>query len=205
MHFHCYIIVILFTHHQHQLHIHRPIMMRSVVAVLLLAGACLGDKPAVAPAYVPEESQAAPVYSAPAAAAPAPAYSAPQAAPAYSAPAQDSYGAPAASPVGNQGYYYYYYPVRENAPASAAAQESDDGLLGGLLGGGLLSALIGKKLVIVVVGLAALLVAVAFGLNFSAGRRSFARSFDSISEYITEDNLVTLADFVNRSIRKYQE
>merc|ERR1719367_1078258 len=235
MHFHCYIIVILFTNHQQQPHIHRPIMMRSVVAVLLLAGACLGDKPAVAPAYVPEESQAAPVYSAPAAAAPAPAYSAPQAAPAYGAPqaapasdeygspsappvqqdaygapkapvqTQDSYGAPAASPVGNQGYYYYYYPVRENAPASAAAQESDDGLLGGLLGGGLLSALIGKKLVIVVVGLAALLVAVAFGLNFSAGRRSFARSFDSISEYITEDNLVTLADFVNRSIRKYQD
>merc|ERR1719367_566838 len=222
MHFHCYIIVILFTNHQQQPHIHRPIMMRSVVAVLLLAGACLGDKPAVAPAYVPEESQAAPAYSAPA----QDSYGAPQAAPAsdeygspsappvqqdaYGAPkapvqTQDSYGAPAASPVGNQGYYYYYYPVRENAPASAAAQESDDGLLGGLLGGGLLSALIGKKLVIVVVGLAALLVAVAFGLNFSAGRRSFARSFDSISEYITEDNLVTLADFVNRSIRKYQD
>ena len=115
--------------------------------------------------------------------------------------AGDSYGSPQASPVSNQGYYYYYYPVREQA--AAAAQESDDGLLGGLLGGGLLSALLGKKLVIVVVGIAALLVAVAFGLNFSLGGRKFARSFPELTQYITEDNLVTLADFVNRSIGKY--
>ena len=114
--------------------------------------------------------------------------------------AADTYGAPQASPVSNQGYYYYYYPVREHAQANT--QESDDGLLGGLFGGGLLSALLGKKLVVVVVGLAALLVAIAFGLNF--GARSFsARSLSSLSEYMTEDNLITLADFVNRSVGKY--
>ena len=105
--------------------------------------------------------------------------------------------------MSNQGYYYYYYPVREGG--AQAAEAEDDGLLGGLLGGGLLSALLGKKLVIVVVGLAALLVAVAFGLNLSAsGRRSFAaRSLEHVSEYMTEDNLVTLADFVARSLGKY--
>ena len=118
----------------------------------------------------------------------------------------DSYGAPQASPVGNQGYYYYYYPVRENGQA-AAAQESDDGLLGSLFGGGLLSALLGKKFVVVVIGLAALLVAIAFGLNLSLGGKK--RSFDTdslslLSEYMTEDNLVTLVDFVGRSIHKYQ-
>ena len=123
---------------------------------------------------------------------------------AHGVPGGDSYGAPQASPVGNQGYYYYYYPVREHG--QAAAQESDDGLLGSLFGGGLISALLGKKFVVVVVGLAALLVAIAFGLNLSFGKK---RSFDTdslslLSEYMTEDNLVTLVDFVGRSIHKYQ-
>ena len=123
---------------------------------------------------------------------------------AHGVPGGDSYGAPQASPVGNQGYYYYYYPVREHG--QAAAQESDDGLLGSLFGGGLISALLGKKFVVVVIGLAALLVAIAFGLNLSLGKK---RSFDTdslslLSEYMTEDNLVTLVDFVGRSIHKYQ-
>jgi len=74
---------------------------------------------------------------------------------------------------------------------------------GGLFGGGLLSALLGKKLVVVVVGLAALLVAIAFGLNFGIKRSFAARSLSSLSEYMTEDNLITLADFVNRSAGKY--
>ena len=117
----------------------------------------------------------------------------------------DSYGAPQASPVGNQGYYYYYYPVRENGQA-AAPQESDDGLLGSLFGGGLLSALLGKKFVVVIVGLAALLVAIAFGLNFTLqGKRSLnTDALSSLSEFITEDNMLTMVDFVHKSINKYQ-
>ena len=115
----------------------------------------------------------------------------------------DSYGAPQASPVGNQGYYYYYYPVRENQPA-AAAQESDDGLLGSLFGGGLISALLGKKFVVVIVGLAALLVAIAFGLNLSFGGRSFdSNTLGHLSEFINEENMLRLVDFVNSSINKF--
>ena len=117
----------------------------------------------------------------------------------------DSYGAPQASPVGNQGYYYYYYPVRENGQAAAAAQESDDGLLGSLFGGGLLSALLGKKFVVVIVGLAALLVAIAFGLNLNLGKRSFdTDALSLLSEYVTEDNMLTMVDFLHKSINKYQ-
>ena len=90
---------------------------------------------------------------------------------------------------------------------TAAAQESDDGLLGSLFGGGLISALLGKKFVVVIVGLAALLVAIAFGLNFtlSGGKRSFdSDTLGRLSELITEDNMVTLVDFVHKSINKYQ-
>ena len=95
--------------------------------------------------------------------------------------------------------------MREHGQA-AAAQESDDGLLGSLFGGGLISALLGKKFVVVIVGLAALLVAIAFGLNFTLNRK---RSFNTdtlgqLAEYITEDNMLTLVDFVNRSINKYE-
>ncbi len=97
--------------------------------------------------------------------------------------------------------------MREHGQTAAAAQESDDGLLGSLFGGGLISALLGKKFVVVIVGLAALLVAIAFGLNITfLGRK---RSFDQdtlgrLSNFITEDNIVTLVDFVHNSINKYQ-
>ena len=97
--------------------------------------------------------------------------------------------------------------MREHGQTAAAAQESDDGLLGSLFGGGLISALLGKKFVVVIVGLAALLVAIAFGLNITIlGRK---RSFDQdtlgrLSNFITEDNIVTLVDFVHNSINKYQ-
>ena len=95
----------------------------------------------------------------------------------------------------------YIYKVRNSLLQDVLPIHSQY-LLGGLFGGGLLSALLGKKLVVVVVGLAALLVAIAFGLNF--GARSFsARSLSTLSEYMTEDNLITLADFVNRSVGKY--
>merc|ERR1711988_346778 len=172
--------------------------------------------PAPAPAYEAPQAAAPDTYGSPSAEVVASndEYGVPEAPPvgqdSYGAPqAQpiggDSYGAPQASPVGNQGYYYYYYPVRENGQA-AAAQESDDGLLGSLFGGGLLSALLGKKFVVVIVGLAALLVAIAFGLNLSFGGK---RSFDTdalslLSEYVTEDNMLTMVDFLHKSINKYQ-
>ena len=94
--------------------------------------------------------------------------------------------------------------MRENQPA-AAAQESDDGLLGSLFGGGLISALLGKKFVVVIVGLAALLVAIAFGLNLNLGKRSFnTDALSLLSEYVTEDNMLTMVDFLHKSINKYQ-
>ena len=97
--------------------------------------------------------------------------------------------------------------MREHGQTAAAAQESDDGLLGSLFGGGLISALLGKKFVVVIVGLAALLVAIAFGLNitFLGGKRSFDQdTLGRLSNFITEDNIVTLVDFVHNSINKYQ-
>ena len=98
--------------------------------------------------------------------------------------------------------------MREHGQTAAAAQESDDGLLGSLFGGGLISALLGKKFVVVIVGLAALLVAIAFGLNITilgGGKRSFDQdTLGRLSNFITEDNIVTLVDFVHNSINKYQ-
>ena len=180
--------------------------MRFLLAAALLAS-CMADKPAVAPTYEGSAAQAAPPaeapdeYGAPAAPAQAEAYGAP------AAPVQtDSYGSPAApvqqnAPVGNQGYYYYYYPVRQNAAAEA---ESDDGLLGGLLGGGLLSALLGKKVILLVLGITAVLVVTAFGLNIAAGRRSFtARALEAATPYMTEENLIVLADYVRRAVTKF--
>lgn len=125
-----------------------------------------------------------------------------------SAPVVDSYGSPAAPvetapPVGNQGYYYYYYPVRQNAPE---ATEEDEGLLGGLLGGGLLSALLGKKLLLVVLGVGAFLVITAFGLSFTVGRslnESASRAMKMASPYMTEGNLIFLADYVRSALDKY--
>ena len=100
-----------------------------------------------------------------------------------------------ASPVTNQGYYYYYYPVRQGG---AAAQESDDGLLGGLLGGGLLSAILGKKVIVVAIAIAALLVAIAFGLNLSIGGRAFPDY-----SLLSEENLVLASDMLRRAIEIY--
>lgn len=214
--------------------------MKTVAALLLLsASLCLGDKPAVAPAYY-DEPAVAPAYEAPAQetygapvaqparqqqdvygspsappvqVAEADSYGSPQAAPI----ATDSYGSPAAPPKtqyqaqaqpqqtaaapGNQGYYYYYYPVRQSAPAPAEA-EDDDSIIG------LVTALLTKKIVLIALGLGAFLVVTALGINISFGRRSFARSMESgwemVSPYMTEGNLITLADFVNNSIRKFQ-
>ena len=101
-----------------------------------------------------------------------------------------------ASPVTNQGYYYYYYPVRQGG--AAAAQESDDGLLGGLLGGGLLSAILGKKVIVVAIAIAALLVAVAFGLNLSVSGRSFPDY-----SLLSEENLVLASDMLRRAMEMY--
>ena len=102
-----------------------------------------------------------------------------------------------ASPVTNQGYYYYYYPVRQGG--AGAAQESDDGLLGGLLGGGLLSAILGKKVIVVAIAIAALLVAIAFGLNLTIGSQ---RSFPDFS-LLSEDNLVLASDMLRRAMEMY--
>jgi len=130
-------------------------------------------------------------------------YGSPAAAPAtntdtYGSPQAPVNAAPAgqqASPVTNQGYYYYYYPVRQGG---AAAQESDDGLLGGLLGGGLLSAILGKKVIVVAIAIAALLVAIAFGLNLSIGGRAFPDY-----SLLSEENLVLASDMLRRAIEIY--
>lgn len=119
----------------------------------------------------------------------------------------DSYGSPAApvqnsaAPVGNQGYYYYYYPVRQNAPAPAHSDD-DNGVLG------ILTALLTKKIVVIAIGIVAFLVITALGINIAVGGRSFssstARAFEMVQPYITEDNLITLADYVNKSLGKYE-
>eukprot|EP00090_Calanus_glacialis_P012011 TRINITY_DN2045_c0_g1_i1.p1 TRINITY_DN2045_c0_g1~~TRINITY_DN2045_c0_g1_i1.p1 ORF type:complete len:210 (-),score=52.85 TRINITY_DN2045_c0_g1_i1:1582-2211(-) len=208
-------------------------MKSLIAVLLFSTACLAEDRPAVAPQYEAPastvEQYAAPAndqYGAPSApiAAAAPAvdtYGVPAAAPVQDeygspqapviAPQADSYGSPAApvetapAPVGSQGYYYYYYPVRENAPA--VAEESDDGLLGGLLGGGLLSALLGKKLLLVFLGITAFLVVTAFGLSFTIGKRSLdesaSRAIKGISPYMTEGNLVFLADFVRNAIEKF--
>ena len=79
--------------------------------------------------------------------------------------------------------------------------------LGGLLGGGLLSALLGKKLLLVFLGITAFLVVTAFGLSFTIGKRSLdesaSRAIKGISPYMTEGNLVFLADFVRNAIEKF--
>jgi len=186
---------------------------------------------APAPEYgapVAQETYSAPVpqYSAPvpdtygAPAAPAAAapesYGSPAAPPvaggdAYGSPAAppvtggDSYGSPAApvqstAPVGNQGYYYYYYPVRQNAPAPVES-EDDNGILS------IITALLTKKIIIVAVGIVAFLVITALGINVAVGRSfssSTARAFELAEPYITEDNLIALADFVNKSLGKFQ-
>ena len=92
------------------------IRMKCLSMIVLLFGAALADKPAVAPAYVPAESASSPVYAAPAA---APSYSAPAPAPAYSAPAAPAYNAPAAAAPAPA----YSAPAAPsyNAPAPAAA------------------------------------------------------------------------------------
>jgi len=202
--------------------------MKTVAFLLLSASLCFGDKPAVAPAY---EAPAPETYGAPVApvakqqdsygspSAPVKtvveqdSYGSPQAAPIQ----QDSYGSPAAppktqyqaqappqhqaaAPVGNQGYYYYYYPVRQSAPV-AAESEDDDSIIG------LVTALLTKKIVLIALGLGAFLLATAVGININFGR-SFARSLEDgwqfVGPYMTEDNLITLADFVNKSIGKFQ-
>jgi len=175
---------------------HQTTMSFSQFSLLaaLITVSVLADKPAVAPQYepaAPVASASAPVYSAPAAPSTnTDSYGSPQA-PVDAAPAGQQ-----ASPVTNQGYYYYYYPVRQGG---AAAQESDDGLLGGLLGGGLLSAILGKKVIVVAIAIAALLVAIAFGLNLSVGG---GRSFPSYS-LLSEENLVLAADTLRRAMEMY--
>jgi len=162
--------------------------LSSLLALLLLSTG-LADKPAVAPQYEPASSPSSQPQT--------DNYGSPQ------APVTgDSYGSPAApasqqaSPVSNQGYYYYYYPVRQGNQAS---QQSDDGLLGGLLGGGLLSAILGKKVIVLAISIAAILVAVAFGLNLSFGP---GRSFPDYS-LLSEDNLVFAADMLRRAFDSY--
>lgn len=203
--------------------------MRTVISTLFVAALCLADKPALAPAY---EGSGAEAYAAPAAPAVVKeavpeTYGAPVAAPApdsYGSPstpvvAQESYGSPAAAPVGgdpygalaapvqtsapvgNQGYYYYYYPVRQNEPAPVET-EDDDSIIG------LITALLTKKIVVIALGLGAFLLLTALGINLTIGGRSLQRSMESSWEfaapYATEGNLIALADFVNRSIRKFQ-
>jgi len=207
--------------------------MRTVISTLFLAALCLADKPALAPTYEGSgvDAYAAPAAPAVVKEAAPETYGAPVAAP---APAQDSYGSPStpvvsqetygspaappvggdpygapaapvqtAAPVGNQGYYYYYYPVRQNAPAPVET-EDDNSIIG------LITALLTKKIVVIALGLGAFLLLTALGINLTIGRdgRSLQRSMESSWEfaapYMTEGNLIALADFVNRSIRKFQ-
>lgn len=208
--------------------------MKYISGLLFLSALCSADKPAVAPAYeapapatygapVAKDTYSAPVpdtYGSPAAPSnQADTYGSP-AAPlvsggdTYGSPAAppvtggDSYGSPAApvqtatAPVGNQGYYYYYYPVRQNAPAPAQSEDDDNGILG------IVTALLTKKIIVVAIGIVAFLVITALGINIAVGGRSFssssARAFEMVEPYMTEDNLIALADFVNKSLGKFQ-
>ena len=168
-------------------------------------------------------------YGSPQAAPVAPAadeYGSPQAAP-ISSPTADEYGSPQApvvsgnsysapaaapaaqSPAGSQGYYYYYYPVRQASPPSYAApppaNNGDGGLLTGLAA--IAGAILGKKILVGALIIAGLLVLAALGVNIAAGR-SFGDSVSMVSAraapYLTEENLATLAEYVQAAIDKFE-
>merc|ERR1711971_1374643 len=94
-------------------HLTHSSTMRLLSCLLLGAALVAADKPAVAPKYEPQAqaSQTAPVYEAPQAA-PAPTYNAPQAAApdTYGSPSadvvasNDDYGAPQATPIGQDSW-----------------------------------------------------------------------------------------------------
>jgi len=201
--------------------------MKNLFLVLSLSAACLADKPS--PQYVapqPAQAQAKQdTYGSPEAppeAAPTPdSYGAPKApvVDSYGSPQapvvkEDGYGAPSApviskpaeaAPVGNQGYYYYYYPVKQGGqPLEAEAQEGGGGLFGGLLSDGLLGTLVTKKILLVVLGIGAFLLVTALGIQVNFGRSFSSSAWDIAEPYMTEDNLITLADFVMNSITKYK-
>jgi len=199
--------------------------MKSFLLLLTLSATCLADQPTpqyVAPqAAEARQDQYGSPEAAPQEAAPTPdTYGAPQApvvdsygspqAPVVSEP--DAYGAPAApvisepaeaAPVGNQGYYYYYYPVKQGGESYEAEEEESAGLLGGLLSDGLLGTLVTKKILLVVLGIGAFLLVTALGIQVNFGR-SLSSAWEYAGPHMTEDNLITLADFVSNSIAKYK-
>jgi len=203
--------------------------MKSLILLLTLSVTCLADKPS--PQYVaPKAAEArqdtygspeAPPEAAPQVAPTPDTYGAPKApvVDSYGSPQapvvkEDAYGAPSApvisqpaeaAPVGNQGYYYYYYPVKQGGQSyEAEEQEGDGGLLGGLLSDGLLGTLVTKKILLVVLGIGAFLLVTALGIQVNFGRSFSSTAWDYASPYMTEDNLITLADFVSNSIAKYK-